>query len=161
MKCSNYVTAALLMGAVLMIGGDGQANQPAAPRRVEQELIDAFVMRGAVRFMEIEDSGRKRWEVRGSHAESQSLDVIRIYNVRATFIRDNGEEINVYTESADINRRTHEIQTELHVDIVSGDRMLSGKGMHINHDERKFRLLDNVEIVVYRQGGMPTLDMLR
>ncbi len=160
MRCRTYLTALLVVPALFM-GGDGRANQPSAPRRVEQELIDALVMRGAVRFTEIEDSGRKRWEVRGSHAESQSADIIRIYNVRATFIRDNGEEINVYTESADINRRTHEIQTELHVDIVSGDRMLSGKGMHINHDERKFRLLDNVQIIVYRHGGMPTLNMLR
>ncbi|MCX7848366.1 MAG: LPS export ABC transporter periplasmic protein LptC [bacterium] len=160
MRYRKFLSTLPLLTVVLFLGGQGQANQPAS-RSAEQELIDAFIMRGAVRLMEIEDSGRKRWEVRGSHAESKSADVIRIYNVRATFIRDNGEEINVYTESADINRRTHEIQTELHVDIISGDRMLSGKGMHINHDERKFRLLENVEIVVYRQGGMPTLDMIR
>jgi LPS export ABC transporter protein LptC len=119
------------------------------------------MMRDDVRLTEIDETGRKLWEVRGVSAESQNADVVRIFKVEATLVTARGEEVKMYTESADVNRRTREIVTECHVDIISGDRVLSGTGMRINHAKREFDLFKDVQIVAFRQAGELTLESLR
>ena len=144
---------------VAMLGNAGIAN-PAPAAAADNDMVDMFIMRDDVRFSETEESGRKRWEVRGTRAESQSADVIRIYDVRATFVRDNGDEICMYTAACDVNRTTREIQTDLHVDIIQGDSILSGVGMRVNHAVKRFQLFKDVTIVTFRPGGL-TLNSLK
>jgi lipopolysaccharide export system protein LptC len=147
--------------AIMLVGTVSNATQKTAVAKTDNDLVDMFIMRDDVRFTETDEAGRKRWEVRGSRAESQSEDIVRIFNVKATFVRDNGEEICMYTEAADVNRRTREVETKFHVDIIQGDRVLSGIGMHINHETKKFQLFKNVQILTYRGGGPVSLNNIR
>ncbi len=117
------------------------------------ELIDALVIKNGVTFSETEDNGRKKWTVQGSRAESRGEDIIRIHDVTATIIQDNGEEILVITEMADINRKTREIQTDVYVEIMSGDRVITGTGMHVNTEKQNVELLEDVQIVFLREAG--------
>jgi len=151
-----------LMGVLLVcVSSTGNATTEATPRQAASEVLDAFMMRDDVRMTEIDETGRKLWEVRGVSAESQSADVVRIYKVEATLITERGEQVKMYTESADVNRRTREIVTECHVDIISGDRVLSGTGMRINHVKREFDLFKDVQIVAFRQAGEVTFESIR
>jgi len=150
------------MGVLLVcVSSTGNATTEATPRQAASEVLDAFMMRDDVRMTEIDETGRKLWEVRGVSAESQSADVVRIYKVEATLITERGEQVKMYTESADVNRRTREIVTECHVDIISGDRVLSGTGMRINHVKREFDLFKDVQIVAFRQAGEVTFESIR
>jgi LPS export ABC transporter protein LptC len=136
-----------------MLGGVGTANESTVWDD-ESEIIDAFVMRDGVVLSEIESSGRKRWEVRGTRAETKDAEIIRIHNVTATILTDNGEEILVLTDAADVNKRTREIVTDLYVEIMSGDRVITGTGMHIDTERKYFKLLEDVQIVFLRQGEL-------
>jgi len=152
----------LVMSVLLVcVSSTGNATTETTPRQAASEVLDAFMMRDDVRLTEIDETGRKLWEVRGVSAESQNADVVRIYKVEATLITERGEQVKMYTESADVNRRTREIVTECHVDIISGDRVLSGTGMRINHAKREFDLFKDVQIVAFRQAGELTLESLR
>ncbi|MCX7005563.1 MAG: LPS export ABC transporter periplasmic protein LptC [bacterium] len=155
------MTTLVLSALMVCVNGMGNATTDAAPRQAASEVLDAFMMRDDVRMTEIDESGRKLWEVRGVSAESQSADVVRIYKVEATLITERGEQVKMYTESADVNRRTREIVTECHVDIISGDRVLSGTGMRINHAKHEFDLFKDVQIVAFRQAGDVTLESIR
>ncbi|GEM_PF-847025 len=154
----------LLMSVLLVcVSSTGNATTDATPRQAASEVLDAFMMRDDVRMAEIDESGRKLWEVRGVSAESQNADVVRIYKVEATMVTDRGEQVKMYTESADVNRRTSEIMTECHVDIIAGDRVLSGTGMRIINTKAKkeFELFKDVQIVAFRQAGEATLESIR
>jgi lipopolysaccharide export system protein LptC len=154
------LTTLLLSVLLVSVSTTGNAT-PDARAQQTREVIDAFMMRDDVRLTEIDETGRKLWEVRGVSAESQNADVVRIFKVEATLVTARGEEVKMYTESADVNRRTREIVTECHVDIISGDRVLSGTGMRINHAKREFDLFKDVQIVAFRQAGELTLESLR
>jgi lipopolysaccharide export system protein LptC len=155
------MTTLVLSVLLVCVNSMGNATTDTAPRQAASEVLDAFMMRDDVRMTEIDETGRKLWEVRGVSAESQNADVVRIFKVEATLITERGEHVKMYTESADVNRRTREIVTECHVDIISGDRVLSGTGMRINHAKREFDLFKDVQIVAFRQAGDLTLESIR
>lgn len=138
-----FILAVMCAGSVT--NGDIKNN-------TTEDLVDALVMKNGVIFSEIEDSGRKKWTVEGSRAESCGKDIIRIHDVTATIMQDNGEEILVITEVADINRKTREIQTDVYVEIMSGNRVITGTGMHVDAEEKKVELLEDVQIVFLREA---------
>ena len=135
--------------AILLLGPAVTAREQ--DEEMEKNLIDALVIRNGVTFSEIEESGRKHWEVLGSRAESQSEDVIRIYNVTARIMQENGDDITVLMDVADINRRTREIETDVYVEIIQGDRYITGTGMRIDTEKRHFHLMEDVKITFFRQ----------
>jgi LPS export ABC transporter protein LptC len=118
----------------------------------EMDLIDQLVMKDGVVFSEIEDNGRKRWEVRGSSAEALDLEHIRIYNVNATFLTDDGRKITLLSNYADVNRVTMEIKTDQYVTIISGENVMTGTGMVIDTAKKKmFSILKDVQILTSRK----------
>ena len=121
-------------------------------KQKEIDLIDQLEMQDGVTFSEIEDSGRKRWEVQGSRAQALDLEHIRIYNVRATFITDNGKKIIMITDYADVNRVTMEIKTDQFVTIIYEENVLTGIGLLIDTvNKKKFSILKDVQILTARK----------
>ena len=161
MRPLNRVFALLPVMLLVLSNATGNAIPDAYAPGATRDVIDAFNMRDDVRLTEIDESGRKLWEVRGMSTASQNADVIRIFKVEAILVTAHGEEVKLYTDNADVNRRTHEIVTECHVDIISGDRVVSGTGMRINHQKREFDLFKDVQIVAFRQPGDVSLESFR
>lgn len=118
----------------------------------EIDLIDHLEMQDGVTFSEIEENGRKRWEVQGSRAKALDQEHIRIYNVRATFITDNGKKIIMITDYADVNRVSMEIKTDQFVTIIYEDHVLTGIGLMIDTVKKKrFSILKDVQILTARK----------
>lgn len=126
----------------------------------DKDIIDSLVMRDNVTFSEIEDSGWKVWEVNGSRAETLDVDNIRIFDVNTTIMQKNGDPILVITKAADINRISREIQTEFYVEIISGDRYITGTGMRVDPGKRTLKLLKDVQILLTRRAGDLDLGIL-
>jgi hypothetical protein len=121
-------------------------------KKTEIDLIDQLEMQDGVTFSEIEDNGRKRWEVQGSRAKALDLEHIRIYNVRATFVTDNGKKIIMITDYADVNRVTMEVKTDQFVTIIYEDHVLTGIGLLIDTvNKKKFSILKDVQILTARK----------
>ena len=115
----------------------------------KKEIIDSLVIKNGVIISEIEESGRKKYELTGTHGEMLKADVIRIFNVKAFFNQDNGERVFIMTDSADFNKKTKEMKTDEYVEIMSGDGVITGVGMECEPDNNVFRVLDKVKITMH------------
>lgn len=152
MKMNSILTRRILLLAVVLVCCSIAEEKEASG---DMDLIDQLVMKDGVVFSEIADNGRKRWEVRGANAEALDIEHIRIYNVNATFITDDGRKITLLTDYADINRVTREIKTDQYVTIISGDNVMTGTGMVIDTaNKKKFSILQDVQIITVHKKGM-------
>lgn len=113
-------------------------------------FIDSLIVRNGITFSEIEETGRVKWTVQGSRAESRDEDVIRIHDVTAAIKQENGEDILIITSMADINSRTREIYTDVYVEIIYGNSVITATGMRVNDNEKNIELLENSQIVFLR-----------
>ncbi len=143
------------MATVLLVAADLDAKD-------NEGLIDALVIKNGVTVTEIEESGRKRFEFTGSHAETLNEDVMRVYNVRATIIQEDGREILVMTEVADYNAETRQLDSDRYVEIISSDGVMTGIGMHLDTEKKKLMLLKDVDIQIdsTRKSGDLGFDIL-
>ena len=125
------------------------------------QLVDHVEMRDTVVFSEIEESGRKRWEVRGTRAESVGKDTVRIYGVNATIITDDDKKIIVITDYADVNTKTRVIETDQYVTVMQGDHVLTGTGMHVDPDDKKrIQIFKDVQIISVRKDDETGINKL-
>ena len=153
----RYKTLLLFMGFALA----GTAGERKPVTDDQKDFVDSFVMRDRVVFAEIDESGQKHWEVVGSSAEASSENIVRIHDVAATITQDDGEEIIVLTKRADVDRKTREMSTDLYVEIIAGDRYITGTGMHVDPAKKKYQLFKDVQVVFSRKGnemGLGALD---
>jgi len=143
----KFLLLAALLTCISLAGAEDKDD--------EMEMIDKLIMSDGVTFSEIEDSGQKRWEVRGSRAEAIDLDHIRIYDVNATFLTDDGRKVIMFSKYVDMNRLTREIKTDQYVTIMSEDNIMTGTGMRISTDDnqkmKKFTILNDVQILTLRK----------
>ena len=116
------------------------------------EIIDAISVKRGITVTEIVESGKEIFEFTGSHAESVSEDLLRVYNVRATIIQSDGSEIIIMTELAYYNRDKRELTTDKYVEIISGDGVMTGIRMYLNTEKKIFRLLKDVQIDSLRKS---------
>ncbi len=114
----------------------------------KKDIIDSLVIKNGVIIAEIEESGRKKYELTGTHGEMLKADVIRIYNVNAFFNQDNGERVFIMTDSADFNKKTQEMETDEYVEIMFEDGVITGVGMKCSPDNNVFRILNKVKITL-------------
>ena len=119
----------------------------------KKEIIDSLVIKNGVILAEIEENGRKKYELTGTHGEMLKADVIRIYNVKAFFNQDNGERVFIMTDSADFNKKTQEMKTEEYVEIMFDDGVITGVGMECEPDNNVFRILNKVKITLQTKSS--------
>ncbi len=119
----------------------------------KKEIIDSLVIKNGVILAEIEESGRKKYELTGTHGEMLRADVIRIYNVKAFFNQDNGERVFIMTDSADFNKKTQEMKTDEYVEIMFEDGVITGVGMECEPDNNIFRILNKVKITLHTKSS--------
>ena len=112
----------------------------------DDDIIDTIIVKNGITVTEIREDGKELFEFTGSHAESLSKNVLRVYNVNATIIQDDGSEILIMTEVADYNKEKRELVTDKYVEIISNDGIMTGVGMYLNNDKNLFRLLSDVTI---------------
>ena len=119
----------------------------------KKEIIDSLVIKNGVILAEIEESGRKKYELTGTHGEMIKADVIRIYNVKAFFNQDNGERVFIMTDSADFNKKTQEMKTDEYVEIMFEDGVITGVGMECEPENNVFRILNKVKITLQTKSS--------
>ena len=118
-----------------------------------KEIIDSLVIKNGVILSEIEENGRKKYELTGTHGEMIKADVIRIYNVKAFFNQDNGERVFIMTDSADFNKKTQEMETDQYVEIMFEDGVITGVGMECKPENNIFKILNKVKITLQTKSS--------
>ena len=119
----------------------------------KKEIIDSLVIKNGVTLAEIEENGRKKYELTGTHGEMVRADVIRIYNVKAFFNQDNGEKVFIMTDSADFNKKSQEMVTDEYVEIMFEDGVITGVGMECEPENNVFRILNKVKITLQTKSS--------
>jgi len=140
MKSVNYT---LTVAMLLFLSGAASAK---SEEKKDDEIIDAIIVKDGITVTEIQEDGKELFEFTGSHAESISKNVLRVYNVNATIIQADGSEILIMTEVADYDKEKKELITDKYVEIISNDGVMTGIGMYLNTDKNSFRLLNDVTI---------------
>jgi len=141
-----FVLLPVLFCTVSEAGGEDEEES-------KKEIIDSLVIKNGVIIAEIEESGRKKYELTGTHGEMLKADVIRIFNVKAFFNQDNGERVFIMTDSADFNKKTKEMKTDEYVEIMFEDGVITGIGMECESGNKIFRILDKVKITLHAKSS--------
>lgn len=112
------------------------------------EMLDDMEMLDGVTIQEMDEKGSCRWILEGSSAKQVEGYKVRIFDVVVTMYRKDGSEVKLLTDSADVNRETGEIETDKQVQILDGERTITGRGMYIIYtkEKKECKLFHNVEI---------------
>ncbi len=119
----------------------------------KKEIINSLVIKNGVIISEIEETGRKKFELTGTHGEMLSNDVMRIYNVNAFVNQDNGERVFIMTDSADFDKKTRKMVTDEYVEIMFEGGVITGIGMKYQTEKKTFQILNNVKITLYTKSS--------
>jgi len=112
----------------------------------DDNIVDTIIVKNGITITEIQEDGRELFEFTGTHAESVTKNILRVYNVNARIIQEDGSEILIMTEVADYDREKRELVTDKYVEIISKDGVMTGIGMYLNTEKNTFRILSEVEI---------------
>jgi len=119
----------------------------------QKEIIDSVIIKNGVTIAEIEESGKKKYELTGTHGESLSPDVVRLYNVKAVIAQKENEKIFIMTDSADFNKKDKEVKTDEYVEIMFEEGVITGIGMKCEPNKNIYRILKNVKITLYTKSS--------
>ena len=119
----------------------------------KKEIIDSLVVNDGITVSEIEENGQKKYELKGTHGESLSADVVRIYNVVAVISQNASDKIFIMTDSANFNKKNREIVSDEYVEIIFEDGVITGIGMECEPNKNMFRILNNVKITLYTKSS--------
>ncbi len=140
---------------VLFYGRSFAENEPEDEPEVEpkKEIIDSVVIKNGLTISEIEETGKKKYELTGTHGESLSPDVVRLFNVKAVIAQKDNEKVFIMTDSADFNKKNKEVKTDEYVEIMFEDGVITGIGMECEPNKNIFRILNNVKITLYTKSS--------
>ncbi len=148
----NHLLYVLLILSPALFCGISAAEDDSDDKS-KKEIIDSVVIQNGVTITEIEESGRKKYELTGTHGESLNPDVVRLFNVKAVISQKENEKVYIMTDSADFNQKNKEVDTDEYVEIMFEEGVITGIGMKCEPNKNTYKILNNVKITLYTKSS--------